>query len=217
MMIENLVVGAIATNCWILPRPGRSPEEADSCVVVDPGGDADAIIARLGRRKLHPSCIVLTHGHFDHLAALPALYAALSEAGEPPLVAIHSADAAYLGTSSMAEHLRDFRSAGAAEYVQSLWAPMPGPTRLLSEGDLLEGFRILHTPGHTPGSICLYDEAEGFLISGDTLFAGGVGRTDLPGGDGEAMARSLERLLALPPQVRVYPGHGGETRIGRER
>jgi glyoxylase-like metal-dependent hydrolase (beta-lactamase superfamily II) len=217
-MIENIVVGAIATNCWIAAAAGPASPDRSSCVLVDPGGDGEAIIARLKRRKLRPAAIVLTHGHFDHVAALPAVYAAFSGDGGPtPVVAVHAADAAYVGAESKPLHIRDFRSAGAPEYVTELWEPMPEAARLLADGDLIEGFRVIHTPGHTPGSICLYDEAAGLLISGDTLFAGGVGRTDLHGGDYAAMGKSLERLLALPAEVRVYPGHGGETRIGRER
>jgi glyoxylase-like metal-dependent hydrolase (beta-lactamase superfamily II) len=101
--------------------------------------------------------------------------------------------------------------------VDELWEDMPEPSRLIADGDRIGPFTVMHTPGHTPGSLCLYDEAEGFLFSGDTLFSRGVGRTDLIGGDGEALARSLDRLLALPDRVRVFPGHGSQTRIADER
>ncbi len=214
-MIDTIVVGAIATNCYIIPceLDGRK-----SAVVVDPGGDAEAIIARLARRDLVPALVVLTHGHFDHVAALPRLLARLAQDGaDAPAVAIHGADLQYLGAGSLQPHLRDFKMAGAAAYVTDQWEAMPEAARVLSDGDRIGPFRVLHTPGHTPGSICLYDEAEGLLFSGDTLFAGGIGRTDLVGGDGELMAKSLERLLALPDHTRVFPGHGGETRIARER
>jgi glyoxylase-like metal-dependent hydrolase (beta-lactamase superfamily II) len=215
-MIDSIVVGAIATNCWIVPLNERE------CAVVDPGGDAEAIIARLRASRLRPSLILLTHGHFDHLAALPALEAAFGkDAANAPLICVHEADAAYLGPGALRPHRRDFALAGAQDYVDGLWpvppAEMPAPGRFLAEGDRIGPFAVLHTPGHTPGSICFYDELEGSLFSGDTLFAGGVGRTDLPGGDGEALAASLGRLLALPPSVRVFPGHGSRTAIGRER
>ena len=214
-MIDSIVVGAIATNCYIF---SFSDGGRESAVVMDPGADAQAIIARLRRRRLVPAYVVLTHGHFDHVAGLPGFMAAISGEGWPlPPVAIHAADARYLGAAARAEHETDFRRVGAVSYVDGLWAPMPEPTRLLTDGDRLGPFVVLHTPGHTPGSVCLYDESEGLLFSGDTLFAGGVGRTDLIGGDGEVLALSLQRLLTLPDTVRVFPGHGPETRIGRER
>ncbi|HCM27016.1 MAG TPA: MBL fold hydrolase [Treponema sp.] len=218
-MLEPLVVGAIATNCWIVPlRPElHEPPWPRPCAVVDPGGDAPSIIARLRRLRSRPAMVLLTHGHFDHLAALPELLAAFRDDGEPPVVAIHLADAAYLGPQAKAAHLRDFALAGAAEYVRGLWRPMPTATRYLAEGDLIGPFRVLHLPGHTPGSIALLQEGEGILFSGDTLFAGGVGRTDLPGGNAAALDRSLSRLLALPPRTVVHPGHGPSTRVERER
>ncbi len=135
----------------------------------------------------------------------------------PPVVAIHPADAAYLGSESRAVHHRDFAYVGAPEYVDRYWRSMPRPTRLVQDGDLIGPFRVLHVPGHTPGSVAFLDESERRVYSGDTLFAGGVGRTDLPGGDGEALSRSLRRLLALDGGLRVHPGHGNETRIDRER
>jgi glyoxylase-like metal-dependent hydrolase (beta-lactamase superfamily II) len=214
-MIDSIVVGAIATNCYVVPFSdgGRT-----SAVVIDPGGDADAIISRLRRHRFAPSLIVLTHGHFDHLAGLPPLLARIAEAGwDAPPVAIHSADSRYLGAAARAAHSSDFRRVGALSYVDELWEDMPEPSRLIADGDRIGPFTVMHTPGHTPGSLCLYDEAEGFLFSGDTLFSRGVGRTDLIGGDGEALARSLDRLLALPDRVRVFPGHGSQTRIADER
>lgn len=216
-MIESIVVGAVATNCWIVPLVDKVFARG-SCAVIDPGGDAEAIIARLRRRSLRPAFLLLTHGHFDHVAGLPALMEAFDSDGlPPPIVAIHTADAAYLGGESRAVHSRDFALAGAAEYVDRYWRPMPRPTRLLQDGDLIGPFRVLHLPGHTPGSVAFLDEGGRRLFSGDTLFSGGVGRTDLPGGDEAALARSLSRLLAMDGNLRVHPGHGDETRIDRER
>ncbi len=213
-MIESLVVGPIAANCWIvsldenaLSKSGHRP-----CLVVDPGGDADAIIARLGRRRLQPAIYVLTHGHLDHLAALSALAAVF-----PADIYIHSADAAYLGPNAYQVHCRDFQRVGAQAFVDEQWQDMPSASRLLADGDPVGPFHVIHTPGHTPGSLCLYDAERGVLISGDTLFSGGVGRTDLPGGDARLLEKSLERLLALPGRTRVLPGHGPETLIERCR
>lgn len=207
-MLDHIVVGAIATNCWIV-------RDADFCAVIDPGADASVIIARLRRHKLVPTHILLTHGHFDHLAALPDLVAAFGS--EAPLTAVHASDAAYLGAAALEAHRRDFASVGAAAYVMGLWKSMPAPARLLAEGDRVGPFTVLHLPGHSPGSVAFHDQAAGRLFSGDTLFRGGVGRTDLPGGDVRALDASLRRLLALEGRTEVYPGHGEETRIERER
>jgi glyoxylase-like metal-dependent hydrolase (beta-lactamase superfamily II) len=213
-MVESIVVGAVATNCWIVPDEG----ERGLCAVIDPGGDAEAIIARLRRRSLRPSLVLLTHGHFDHVEALPELVEAFSSDGlPPPLIAIHAADAGYLGPDSRSVHRRDFALVGGAQYVDRYWRPMPRPTRLIAEGDRIGPFRVLHLSGHTPGSVAFLDEKNRRLFSGDTLFAGGVGRTDLPGGDDEALGRSLARLLAMDGGLRVHSGHGDDTRIDRER
>lgn len=213
-MVEHLVVGPLGVNCCIV-----SPdEERGGAMVVDPGGDASAIIARLRRLKLRPTRIVLTHGHWDHCAASAELAAAFSRDGEAaPALVIHRSDARYLGPGSLAAHEEDFARLGALDFVRSSWDEPPAPGLLVDEGDSLAPFTVFHTPGHTPGSIALYDAEAGLLISGDTLFAGGIGRTDLPYGDPRALGRSLRRILELPPKTRVIPGHGPETTIGKER
>jgi len=216
---EAIVVGALGTNCWIVPladpsiplhdgKDGKKP-----CAVIDPGEDAPAILSRLERRGLYPRYILLTHGHFDHIAALPEVAAAFGGAAE---VAIHRDDAAYLGAGAYQRHRRVFSGESGA-YLDSLWKDMPEPARLLAEGDTIGPFQVLHLPGHTPGSAGFYDQAGGRLFSGDTLFRAGVGRTDLSGGDEAALQRSLLRLFALDGNVAVYPGHGPATTIGRER
>lgn len=106
-----------------------------------------------------------------------------------------------------------------ARTCQELFTQLPEATASLSDGQVLEGcgFRVIHTPGHTPGSASFYHEAGGILLSGDTLFAGGIGRTDLPGGDYQQIIDSLHKLLTLPDEVKVFPGHGMPTSIGNER
>jgi glyoxylase-like metal-dependent hydrolase (beta-lactamase superfamily II) len=213
-MVNQITVGELATNCWIVPLP----QSGGKCVLADPGGDGDAIIARLGRLLLRPAYIALTHAHFDHIAALPDIAAAYPDAQ----IAIHRAEASKLGPGCRELHRRDFAAAGASSYVDAFFAAgrgmeMPEASVLLDEGSMLGPFRVLHLPGHSPGSIGLLWEEEKILLSGDTLFRAGMGRTDLPGGDWELLNASLERLFKLDGDIRVYPGHGETTAIGRER
>jgi glyoxylase-like metal-dependent hydrolase (beta-lactamase superfamily II) len=205
----HITVGDIATNCWIYPL------SETECAVIDPGAEADKIIARLKSLRLNPAYILLTHGHFDHIAALPQLAAAYA-AVSAPAIAIHRDDADYLGAASYAAHYRSFAAAGGAGYVEALWEDMPPPTVLLSEGDTIGPFRVLHLPGHTPGSIGFYDEEAKVLFSGDTLFHGDYGRTDLPGGDTAKIMASLKRLFTLDAEIRICPGHDETTTIGEE-
>jgi glyoxylase-like metal-dependent hydrolase (beta-lactamase superfamily II) len=213
--LDCLRVGAFETNCWIYPLA-----EDGKAALIDPGDDAHFIITRLEGLRLYPRYILLTHGHFDHLAALPELYAAFAGSPPPgekkPLIAIHRLDGGYLGEGAYENHRRSFAALGAGSYIDSLWEPLPPPGRLLAEGDTIGPFRVLHLPGHSPGSAAYYDEGAALLFSGDVLFRGNQGRTDLPGGSPEAMERSLRRLLALPAETRVFPGHGPDTVIGDE-
>jgi len=201
------VTGPLAVNTLVLPL------DSGRCAVVDPGGAPSTIIAYLSREGLEPGAIVLTHGHWDHIAALSELAAAWPDAE----IAIHGEDASWLGNGALARHRSFFGSLGAGDLVDPSAGELPAPTLLLSEGEDFRGWRVLHTPGHTPGSISLWRESEGLLVSGDTLFRSGYGRTDGPGGSDASLAASLRRLLALPAETRVYPGHGEPTTIGEER
>ena len=205
-MINRLIVREFQTNCWIITLSGKD------CIVIDPGGDGDLILERLKNLQFSPRYIVLTHAHFDHIAALPLLAAAFPDAD----IAIHRSEAGKLGPNSLETHQRDFNAVGYSSYVDTLWKPMPEASILLNEGDELGPFRILHLPGHSPGSIALHDEKEKNLWSGDTLFRAGVGRTDLYGGDQGLLVQSLQRLFTLDGDTNVYPGHGPVTTIRRE-
>jgi glyoxylase-like metal-dependent hydrolase (beta-lactamase superfamily II) len=215
--VNLITVGAIGTNCWILPVPGAPEETIREGIIFDPGDNAREIMALLRRLKLRPRYIILTHGHFDHIAALPDLSEAF--AGSGPLdIAIHREDGNYLGPRAYEAHRQSFTAvAGNADYVDSLWKTQPSPTMLLAEGDSVGPFKVLHLPGHSPGSAGFLWEEGKLLISGDTLFKGGIGRTDLPGGDWTALQKSLDRLLALDADITVCPGHGPLTTIGAER
>jgi glyoxylase-like metal-dependent hydrolase (beta-lactamase superfamily II) len=221
MQIDHITVGEIATNCWFYPLNEKE------CAVIDPGAEPDRIIARLNQLHLRPAYILLTHGHFDHIAALPRLAAAFAggqttkvqnEPGQAaPVIAIHRLDAQYLGPASNALHRHSFTiAAGNAAYVDEFWEDMPSADRELEEGDKIGPFTVLHLPGHTEGSAGFYDEAAGVLFSGDTLFRGDYGRTDLPGGSDEKIFASLKRLFALNGDIRVFPGHGPATSIKEE-
>lgn len=206
MKITRFVTGPLSVNTWCVPLDSRR------IMVVDPGGSADLIIAHLAELGAELSLVLLTHGHFDHIAALPALIKAFPDAE----IAIHSADAGALGEGALERHHSFFEEIGGGSFIRRYRDALPPAGRLLAEGDMIEGWRVLHTPGHSPGSICLYNEGERTLLSGDTLFSAGQGRTDTPGGDEAAMERSLIRLSALPPDTAVLPGHGPSTAIERE-
>ncbi len=195
MKVTSLPVGSLETNCYIVASDR-------DCLVIDPGDDAGIILEVVGREGLRVHGIVLTHGHFDH-------YLAAGEVQEATGCPV------YVGAADLPS-LKD--PGWMAEYMPPGHV-MPEDVRVLSDGDTVEAgvlsFRVIHTPGHSPGSICLY--SPGVLFSGDLLFNGSVGRTDLPGGDSRAMRESLRKVGMFPDDTVVYPGHGPSTTIGEEK
>lgn len=221
-MIERLSVGPIGENAYVLPLDGSAGDLSGggSCILVDPGDEGGRILGFLDSRNLVPEIILLTHGHLDHTAAIPELMAAWTGRDQRPRIAIHRDDAPYLGSRGEETNRRVFVAIRAMGYFRNYWRPLPEPDILLEDGDFLpaSSWRVIHTPGHTAGSICLYDESRGILISGDTLFREGVGRADGPDSDPVALERSISsRLFSLPEGTSVFPGHGEPTTIGRER
>ncbi|MNK78026.1 putative metallo-hydrolase [compost metagenome] len=200
MIVETLAVGPLGCNCTILGCP-----ETRKALVVDPGGDADRIAALLDRHGLTPVALLHTHAHFDHVLGASELkerFGAeiLLHADDLPLYENVPMQGAFFGFS----------------------LPEPAPVdRFVPDGEQLAfgaaTGEVIHTPGHTPGSICFHVGTQKLLLTGDTLFAGGIGRTDLWGGSQTALMRSIrERLLILDPETRVIPGHGPETTLGEE-
>ena len=210
MKIHVLHTGVLRVNTLVVPTEGGK------CFVVDPAacavtGDENLILDYLKTHKLECEGIVLTHSHFDHVTGIAPLKAAFPKVQ----ICIHSLEAGELGGKGSLGPMNTsvLRFFGAQE-LMSVVANQPAADTILRDGMTIFGWKVLHTPGHTPGSICLYKEeagegGRGLLISGDTLFDyGGYGRTDMYGGDEEEIHRSLTRLHGeIPAGTLVYPGH----------
>jgi hydroxyacylglutathione hydrolase len=215
-MVERVVVGAWKTNCYIFSSTKKE------CIIIDPGGDEAEIASRVDVLNMVPVGIALTHGHVDHVAALARLRENYSRRGYPLPVAINPADRKFLGTGGMETHRESLEVLGLDEmsFFGVDPAELPRADVRLREGDRVFDMDLLviETPGHTPGSVCFYAEKEGILFSGDTLFFDGVGRTDLPGGSEKKLKESIQKKIAvLPPETRVFPGHGPFTTVEREK
>jgi len=202
-----LVLGPIEANCWIT-------ESDDIVSVIDPGDEAGTIISILKEKSLTPKYILLTHGHFDHIAAVPSLAAAFNPR---PQIAIHRLDSHFLGPDAYKTQCLSAKAAlGDISFIDKSWQNMPSADILLDDGSQIGPFTVLHLPGHTPGSAAFWNKDSNLLFTGDTLFRNGYGRTDLPGGSKEQLFKSLERLFEMDPDTAVYPGHDETTTIGQE-
>ena len=200
LTIKGIVVGVFAGNCWII-----GSHRTGEAIAIDPGDQSEEILALARDMGVKIKLIASTHGHLDHILGVGGVQAATG-AG----FLLHSLDLAIA---------RDTVSS-AALLLGRVVEPPPEPDAFLSDGDEVEvagvKLKVIHTPGHTPGSVSFY--TDGMLFSGDTLFQGSIGRTDMPGGDyQQEIASIVERLLKLPDETIVLPGHMGETRIGIER
>jgi glyoxylase-like metal-dependent hydrolase (beta-lactamase superfamily II) len=201
MIHEILPVGPLQCNCSVI-----GDEATREAMVIDPGDDIEAVLALIDKHNLQVKQIVITHAHIDHVGGAMKLRAST---GAPILL-----------------NQNDYTLLKLLD-VQAAWIGMKNPGKVEIDHSLGQADRVragalsadvMHTPGHTEGSVCLYFEAENKLIAGDTLFAGSIGRTDLPGGSMEKIIQSLhEKVLALPDDTLVVPGHGPLTTIGEER
>jgi hydroxyacylglutathione hydrolase len=196
MYLEVFADNPYATNCWLLARDDR-----DDAMVVDPGFSPDRVLALLGAAGKRPAAVVATHGHLEHIGSAAEL------CGDDVPFYIHAADELALTDPE----------AWGAGYPAA--PARPEDVRTFDEGDIVgvAGFelRVLHTPGHTPGSSCFH--SEDVFFSGDLVFRGSIGRYDFPNSSAAEMFASLRRFLALPDELDVYPGHGKETNVALER
>lgn len=198
MIVKTLIVGPIEENCHII-----GDEKSGKAMVVDPGEDIDNIMKLVTQNGLTVEYIICTHGHFDHVGAVGALKA---KTGASVLI-----------------HKDDLEIYNAAPKLALCFGikveKQPAPDQFIEDGAIIKigdlSFRAMHSPGHSPGGIAIY--GEGIVLTGDTLFAGSIGRTDLPGSDGSLIGKSLGKLMTLPDDTIVLCGHGPSSSIGQER
>lgn len=196
MLIEKLVVGSFGANCYLL-----GCEKSSKGIVIDPGDEVERVQQKIRQMEIDVEKIILTHGHPDHISAATALKEATGA-----VVMMHPDDTE-VANNRILNMMLGIKTGSRFEPDEHLFDGQ----KIEVGGVILE---VIHTPGHSRGSVCLV--AEGVVFTGDLLFAGGIGRCDLPGGDEEKMAESLKKIVQLDEDVKVYPGHGPSTTIGAE-
>jgi hydroxyacylglutathione hydrolase len=201
MIFETIVVGELGVNCYLL-----ADSETKEGIVIDPGGDSGKILSAIKANDVKVLHILNTHGHFDHIGGNRRV----SEATGATIM-INREDEPFLSRASKSATMYGLTAEDS-----------PAPASYLAEGDVIRfgrhAAKVIHIPGHSPGGSCFYLEKEGILISGDSLFAESIGRTDLPGGSQAKLVLSIrEKLLTLPDATRVFPGHGPASTIGHEK
>lgn len=199
MNVEVIVVGEFQVNCLVVW------DKEPSAIVVDPGDDARLVLEFLDKKRLGVAAYVMTHAHMDHISGLAAMCRA-----KPAPIGMHPADLKWAFTE--ANQMPPYY--GVPEKPPKIERELADDSEYTDAGLT---YRIIATPGHSPGAVCIHFESENVLISGDTLFAGSVGRTDLPGGNARTLQQSLRKLARLPDNTIVYPGHGPTTTIGEEK
>jgi glyoxylase-like metal-dependent hydrolase (beta-lactamase superfamily II) len=198
MIVKRITVGALESNCYVV-----GDKKSKDAIVIDPGDEPERIIEVINENNFKVGAIVCTHAHFDHIGVVGDIQ---KHTGGKILI-----------------HEKDREIYRGAKDQAALWGfnvdDVPEPDGYIREGEKIQvgklEFEVLHTPGHSPGGICLY--GEGIVFTGDTLFQGSVGRTDFFGGDMEKLKNSFKRLLELPEDTKVFSGHGPDTTIKKER
>lgn len=197
---EQIPLGPLQTNCYIIAN------DAKNCLIVDPGGEGEKLIHHLTTRKLKPQAILLTHAHFDHIGAVDIV----REKYDIP-VYVHTKEKKWL---------QDPALNGSQFFMMGTIQAREADHFITTNGKMTVGdfsFEVYETPGHSPGSVSFYFQEGEFVASGDALFQGSIGRTDLPGGNHDVLLKSIhDKLLVLPEETDVLPGHGPTTTIGYE-
>jgi glyoxylase-like metal-dependent hydrolase (beta-lactamase superfamily II) len=214
-MVERIIVGPLYTNAYVISTGKKE------CMLLDPGADSDELLARLEILNVIPTAIVFTHGHLDHTSAAQDIVSHYAERGVKIEVGIHRSDRPYLPPKGKDTNWELFKPLGpqAKATFKALYSDLPKPTFFLKDGDpvLDTDFVVVHTPGHSQGSICLYSEERNSLFSGDTLLFKTVGRTDVVGSDIGKLEKSIRKtLFELPAETRLFPGHGPNSTLERE-
>lgn len=201
MIFETIVVGELGVNCYLL-----ADSDTKEGVVIDPGAEPERILAAVKSSGIKMTAVLNTHGHFDHIGANRKVV----EASGAPL-RIHKEDEPFLSRAATSAQMYGLRAQDS-----------PAPSAYLAEGDSVRfgnhEIKVIHIPGHSPGGCCFYLDKEGILLSGDSLFAESIGRTDLPGGSQSQLVGAIRaKLLTLPETTKVFPGHGPSTTVGHEK